>query len=142
MSRAIKFRAWDKVSRAMKYWEDYSPPTLLLEEYLYDEEDELGFKNDGCVMQYIGIKDHTGQEVYEGDIIALKEESFDEGAEDRVLSLHEVVWGGDQYPAWTLKPSIETECNVFSHLVCATEAPKFEVVGNIHEDLAKEKDDS
>lgn len=67
MSREIKFRAWDRVSTPPKMIEDWDGAIDLLH-------------SDAEVMQYTGLKDSKGAEIYEGDIVGqYKNCLFDEG---------------------------------------------------------------
>ena len=109
MQREIKFRIYDPVEKRM----DYSPETFtgwLNDNFVFD-----GYADgeEPVVMQFTGLTDKNGKEIYEGDI--LKHEtgglsSIEYEAPHFILRHHPE--GGSDFPA-----------------------PKnfFEVIGNIYE---------
>ena len=58
MNREIKFRAWDG--------KDYMSKPFTI----YDVQlSRIGFTKEAILMQYTGLKDKNGKEIYEGDIL-------------------------------------------------------------------------
>ena len=65
--REIKFRAWDKVEKVM--YNIAYPTCLGVEVYIENHGNYEEFSIGECeLMQYTGVKDFTGREVYEGDL--------------------------------------------------------------------------
>ena len=80
MTRKIKFRAWDEEDKKMKY------PNLIgwysNDHTCWGDGDAFEAKE---LMQFTGLKDKQGKEIYEGDIVGLEYDHgwlviFDDGA--------------------------------------------------------------
>lgn len=129
--REIKFRAW------MNEWDDggkmfykiisltpdFSEVQISLDgDNRYDGDFTVG--KDVKLMQYTGLKDKNGVEIYEGDIVRLTDDWDND-------SVHQVEYCAEYgYPAFDVKPSIDVESNGLSHFMATGE---IEVIGNIYE---------
>lgn len=119
MSRAIKFRAWNKLAQKMAVIDALD---FVLDSYRAHagELSGSGHLADIDLMQFTGLLDKTGNEIYEGDVMAWKE------AEDAVGI---VMW--------------EPEVSGFMILNRAAGSgwvlhDQWEVIGNIYENKERE----
>lgn len=116
--REIKFRAWDgermiSLSRAIQYGlvfvlQNNIDKCNTLE--IYDE--------DICLMQYTGLKDKNGNEIYEGDIL-----------HHNVYGTLEVIFDDGSFK---LKDDFYS-CN--DGIIKQKRIKYFEIIGNIYENL-------
>ena len=142
--REIKYRAWDKVSEqirrvSMMDFPEWSVSTIELdmndEIHDYYDTERNSFKNEETdrfiLMQYTGLKDKNGVEIYEGDII---KEVF--GRDNELYFAYEIKFGeynnGESYEdavrgCGFYAQRKETQLNDLS------DVSDFEVIGNIYE---------
>lgn len=125
MNREIKFRAWDKEYKQM--WFDVQQAY----DYIDGEDSNNGEAIPFCrfndilkdknwiVMQYIGLKDNNGVDIYEGDIVKFE---FDV----RGIGVSEVKWNYGEWNVEDFDDSVKLSMNIYS-------VDKIEVIGNIYQ---------
>ena len=123
MEREIKFRAWDKRKKEMFYDWCIDPDGGWFGDFGEGSEDiALKYYKNGEieVMQYTGLKDKNGKEIYEGDIV-------------QVNGRNQEVFFKDGYFGWGQQHTGTYSFDPF-------ESEEIEVIGNIYEnpELIKE----
>jgi uncharacterized phage protein (TIGR01671 family) len=111
--REIRFRAWDikekKMWEVASLWGSGSKWELEPQRYGAKITSRLGdYEIRSCeLMQYTGLKDKNGKEIYEGDII--KETTKDDKGEEIVseVKFYDGIFGDDTMDGWTLKELVD-----------------------------------
>lgn len=132
MSREIKFRAWDTKAnnpqgRGLK-------GVMLCDEWLKDHPKTLMYlmkveTNETYLMQFTGLKDKNGEEIYEGDILLVKGNAKITKKE-YLNQKYNVEWD-KTHGNWFMKPHKRMPDNsiFIPHISLYAE-----VIGNIHQD--------
>ena len=160
MKREIKFRAWDvkkmKMSKPFtfddvvsdeSYGMAITPFIDIIDGIKVDRVHDERFY---CLMQYTGLKDKNGKEIYEGDIVNFHYFFLGGGEEGVWESEHQatgvITWGlygwavssirGEHWQGYTGYDAGEGESNILELMMMnesSIHEESFEVIGNIHE---------
>jgi uncharacterized phage protein (TIGR01671 family) len=115
MRREIKFRVWDNI--------DYMSNTYDLTEIQFGK---IQFTKDCIVMQFTGLKDMNGTEIYEDDIV------FNHAEEGRSNS-NTIIWDMDRYVIEQLSAQDDEINGIGIYLELYLFNTDIEVIGNIYE---------
>jgi|APGre2960657404_1045060.scaffolds.fasta_scaffold244610_2 uncharacterized phage protein (TIGR01671 family) len=112
MSREIKFRAWDTSDKE-------KGPYILGPYYLTDSIFNYKKVRELELMQYTGLKDKNGVEIYEGDIVRVCNNNN---------GFFEVIFINAYVGGWVLKHKEERFLSLG-----ARKTTDIEIIGNIHQ---------
>jgi len=134
MNREIKFRVYDKEVEKMTYFDDedylYNYPFILQLKQVfkkdsnYDDYEDFEYEDvtDKVeLMEYTGLHDKNGKEIYEGDIIRII-------VNNNIEKICKVEFKNGIFGVMFSK---NKELTAFPHFCNTT----FEVIGNIYEDI-------
>jgi uncharacterized phage protein (TIGR01671 family) len=145
MKREIKFRAWNLEMNQMVF------PTIEFGREIYpctykritvQEKNKDGYTVEICtemvsvdhilqspdfdVMQFTGLLDKNGKEIYEGDIV------FNH-AQEGISNSNTIIWDSDRYVIEQLSAQGDKENNIGIYLGLYLLRDDIEIIGNIHE---------
>ena len=121
--REYKFRAWDETEKHMYNWENLFNQNL---KNIFTIPEQCGYN----IMQYTGLHDKNGKEIYEGDIIEFSYDMF-VGNFDTFIAKGKIVFEDGAFYVEIFENERTTEGEAY--LLYSINLDTIEVIGNIYE---------
>lgn len=146
--REIKFRAWDEQNKIMHQdfqfiksgesgndWIVFTSDKQTLQDPTHPFENPY-FGQQLKIMQFTGLKDKSGNEIYEGDIVPMKIGVQNYGqwnVEDPNATLNGVFKWNEHQLCWIISYKHPNKYDLLSSSLGWYNSPEFEVIGNIYQ---------
>jgi len=121
--RDLKFRIWDSFNAVMMRQEEDRYADSLCKIWV-DYDILINGENDPIMMQFTGLTDRNGIEIYEGDIMSYKNSFPEDDNKNYFIVWNENGYWAIRYKHWDKK----TTCRID-----AFQRENGEVIGNIYE---------